>query len=161
LFTKIFTLRAEVRIIETADCEKEIVSLEMMFARENAPSTSKKDSEPESAVMPVRAKTLNATDSQIVHEVAPVKNPSPTVEMMNETGLRTYVSNLANSGQLVHSTLLVAPTSPPEVTSSLPELFWKLVERRIHAATFTYMVDSKLRQDIVRVTPNGYELTRS
>lgn len=133
----------------------------MMFARENLPSTSKKESEPESVVMPVRAKTLSANDSQIVHESPPVKSPPPSAELMNETGLRSYVSNLANSGQLVRSTLLVAPTSPPEVTSSLPELFWKLVERRIHAATFTYMVDGKARQDIVRVTPSGYALTRS
>ncbi len=161
LFTNIFTLREEMRIMDTADCEKEIVSFEMMFARENTPSTSKMDSEPESVVMPIRAKTLSTNGSQIVHESAPVKTSSPSAEMMNETGLRTYVSNLANSGQLVHSTLLVAPTSPPEVTSSLPELFWKLVERRIHAAAFTYMVDGKLRQDMVRVTPNGYALTRS
>ena len=82
-------------------------------------------------------------------------------ELLNEIGLRSYVSGLARSGQPVRATLLIAPTASPEISTSLPELFWKLVERRIHAATFAYMSDGRLREETIRVTPNGYLLQRS
>lgn len=104
----------------------------------------------------VRPKVLARTNSQIGHE----ENPANSTELLNELGLRNYVSSLANSGSPVHSTLLTGPTAVPEPASGLPELFWKLVERRIHAATFSYLEGGRVHEDIVRVTPHGYSLVR-
>lgn len=135
------------------------MNIEMNIARETSHSTPEIPSDSRSSVpsSPVaRPKVLSKSDHTVDRE-----EPARSAEMLNEVGLRNYVSGLAKSGQIVRATLLIAPTASPEVSTSLPELFWKLVERRIHAATFTYMSEGKLREDTVRVTPHGYSLQRS
>lgn len=132
----------------------------MIVAREKSPSMPEIQSKGRAvaaASSVVRPKVLSPPESQKGHEEAPAQS----VELLNELGLRNYVSNLANSGLPIRSTLLTAPTAVPEVASSLPELFWKLVERRVHAVTFAYTDAGRLREDVIRVTPHGYSLVRA
>lgn len=92
------------------------------------------------------------------------RNVAPELQkserLLNEEELRHLLSDVLTGARHLRASLLASLQSPPEPTESLPELFWKLVERRIHGAELSYQRADRQITDVIRASHRGFELTR-
>jgi hypothetical protein len=79
---------------------------------------------------------------------------------LGEDDLRQLISELAHGGNAL-AFVLLGPTAELEPATNFAELFWKLVERRVFGAVFTYERLGRRYHDRVVSTPGGFSLVRS
>jgi len=80
--------------------------------------------------------------------------------VLDDAELRTLFSDIATYGTVQEVTMKMAPRSTPEVVRRLPELYLKLIERRIYGAQIRYEFESGSWLDTLITTPSGCRLVR-
>lgn len=80
--------------------------------------------------------------------------------MLDDAELRSLFSDIATYGKVLEATVKPSPRSRPELIRRLPELYLKLVERRVFGAQIRYEFDDGVWLDTLMATPSGVRLVR-
>jgi hypothetical protein len=90
-----------------------------------------------------------------VRELADVREA-----MLDDEQLRALLSDIATYGEVRELTVKSAPRSRPDPVSRLPELYLKLVQRRVFGAQIRYLLEGQVWLDTLIATPEGLRLVR-
>lgn len=80
--------------------------------------------------------------------------------ILDDAELRALFADIATYGRVEEVTMKAAPRARSEVVRRLPELYLKLVERRLYGAQIRYEFDGGYWLDTLVTTPNGCRLVR-
>jgi len=80
--------------------------------------------------------------------------------ILDDAQLRTLFADIATYGKVQEVTMKASPRSRPENVRRLPELYLKLVERRLYGAQIRYEFESAAWLDTLVTTPAGCRLVR-
>jgi hypothetical protein len=80
---------------------------------------------------------------------------------LGEEELRRLIGELAQGGSNTLAYVVLGPQAALEPAANLPELFWKLVERRVFGAVFSYERGGRTYEDRIVSTPGGFTLERA
>jgi hypothetical protein len=93
-------------------------------------------------------------------KVASAKRHLPP-SRLGEEELRKLIAELTHAGSDTLAYVVLGPQAALEPVTNLPELFWKLVERRVFGAVFSYERGGRRYEDRIVSTPGGFSLDRA
>jgi hypothetical protein len=80
--------------------------------------------------------------------------------VLDDEQLRALLSDIATYGQVRELSVKAAPRARPDAITRLPELYLKLVQRRVFGAQIRYDFEDKSWLDTLIATPEGLRLVR-
>lgn len=80
--------------------------------------------------------------------------------VLDDAELRTLFADIATYGKVQEVTMKASPRSIPDVVRRLPELYLKLIERRVYGAQIRYEFENACWLDTLITTPGGCRLVR-
>jgi|GEM_PF-2377018 len=80
--------------------------------------------------------------------------------MLDDAELRKLFADIATYSRVEEVTMKASPRARSEVVRRLPELYLKLIERRVYGAQIRYEFDSACWLDTLVTTPSGCRLVR-
>lgn len=95
-------------------------------------------------------------------EAAAASRPKAQEKLrFSEEDLRTYIASLHQTASGLLASVRCSPSARLEPATDVAELFWKLVERRLYGAVFSYEKAGQRWVDEIAGVPGGFSLTRS
>lgn len=96
------------------------------------------------------------------YSAAPNLDELPQLEesVLDEEQLRDLLSDVATYGKVLEATVKATARSQPAVTMKLPELYLKLVERKVFGAQLRYEYKGAVWLDTLIPTQDGVRLVR-
>ncbi len=80
--------------------------------------------------------------------------------ILDDDQLRDLLSDISTYGKVLGLSVKSSPRGRPETISRLPELYLKLVQRRVFGAQVRYEFDGSTWLDTLLATPTGVRLVR-
>jgi len=102
---------------------------------------------------PAAADPLSVPDSGV--RLAEIKEA-----VLDDSELRTLFADIATYGKVLEVTMKSTPRSRSDPVRRLPELYLKLIERRVYGAQVRYEFESATWLDTLITTPAGCRLVR-
>jgi len=80
--------------------------------------------------------------------------------VLDDAELRTLFADIATYGKVLEVRMKASPRATPDPVRRLPELYLKLVERRVYGAQIRYEFEKACWLDTLITTPAGCRLVR-
>jgi len=80
--------------------------------------------------------------------------------VMDDEQLRALLSDIATNGEIIELSVKASPRARPDAIARLPELYLKLVQRRVFGAQVRYELSGAEWLDTLIATPDGLRLVR-
>ena len=93
-------------------------------------------------------------------EVGPGELADVREALLDDEQLRTLFSDIATYADVLEVAVKASPRAHPDPGSRLPELYLKLVQRRVFGAQMRYEFQGKVWLDTLIATPEGLRLVR-